>query len=189
MTLHEVLQSIAKSLGVQYQCYRVLRFDLRDQTAQAGSPPPGLQFEAVDESAVRASPDPEIRDSATFAGPDAMAFALRQGSRIVCLQWYWVDARLRDNEFWTVGSRTAASEHLVTVVDCRSRGYATALKQLTAAHMRNLGYETLLSRVWWSNCASLRVSAKAGWQRVGTSLSLSVPWRSRPMEWRWAARP
>ena len=181
--MRALLRRIARLLGVQYEFYRVFRLDLREAAPEGSGLPAGLEFDAVDESAVRASPDPEIRNSASFAGPGAMGFALRQGNRIVCLQWYWVDARLRENAFWTFDPRTAASEHLVTVVNCRGRGYATALKRLTAVRMRELGYEALLSRVWWTNDASLRVSTKAGWERVGTSLSIKLPWRSRPLEW------
>jgi len=37
-----------------------------------------------------------------------------------------------------------------------------------------MGFVRLYSRIWWTNTASLRVSEKAGWTRVGTVLEIHL---------------
>ena len=129
-----------------------------------------------------------IRESHFYAGEDASGFALRRGGRIVCLQWFWHGERAKRSAFWALGARDAVSMHLVTVPDERARGHATLLKRLTAPRLRDEGFDALYSRIWWTNVPSLRVSEKAGWQCVGTTLDIALPGRSAPLAWRFARR-
>jgi RimJ/RimL family protein N-acetyltransferase len=78
--------------------------------------------------------------------------------------------------------------HLITLPKYRNRGFATALKQMSARSMAERRFTALYSRIWWTNEPSLRVSAKAGWQRVGTLLRVSLPLRRDPISIAWESR-
>jgi RimJ/RimL family protein N-acetyltransferase len=185
MSVAGALLRQARHAGFGYRCFHVMRLPLDPQTAPEAAPPQGFAFLGVDPHGVEASSDEAIRDTAWYGGPGGEGFALARDGRIVCLQWIWHGQRLERAGFWPFGQQDAVSMHLVTVPDARGHGLATDLKRLTAARMRERGFASLYSRIWWTNEPSLRVSEKAGWTRVGTTLSVTVPWRRTPLEWRW----
>jgi hypothetical protein len=172
-----------RNAGFDYRCFHVMRLDLRAPVVGT-EVPHDLAFAPVTEADVRASADEAIRETAWYGGSGADGFALARGRRIVCLQWLWHGERARERAFWPLRPMDAVSMHLVTVDDERGHGHATTLKRLSALAMQGRGFTALYSRIWWTNVASLRVSEKAGWQRVGTTLALQVPGRDRPFEWR-----
>ena len=188
--MKRALLSAARSLGFSYECYRVLRVSL----VHGGTPampalPPGFRFERVTSEDVARSDDMLIRECDWYGGPDSAGFALRDAQgRIACLQWYWFGERCRHAPFWNLSPTEAASMHLVTSPAHRNRGLATELKRASARAMVERGFTALYSRVWWTNAASLRVSEKTGWQRVGTTLRVVLPLVSRPLAFRWKAR-
>jgi GNAT superfamily N-acetyltransferase len=181
----------ARRLGFQYECYRVLRLPLAGASQQSVPDlPPGFTFADVTADEVARSSEVAIRDCDWYGGPDSLGFAIRDATgRIACLQWYWYGSRYQSASFWPLSRMEAVSMHLVTLPEYRNRGLATALKQLSARSMADRRFTALYSRVWWTNEPSLRVSAKAGWQRVGTLLRLSLPLRREPISITWKVRP
>jgi RimJ/RimL family protein N-acetyltransferase len=177
------LAGAVRRAGFDYRCFHVMRFALSD-AIRTPALPDGIEFVEADASRVAASADAVIRDTGWYGGEGAFGFALVRSGRVACLQWLWHGRRLAEAGFWTFGPRDAVSMHLVTVADERERGLATALKARSAHRMRELGFAALYSRIWWTNAASLRVSEKAGWTRVGTTVSVVVPGRRAPLEWR-----
>lgn len=180
----------ARRLGFGYECYRVLRVSLaREERASAPSLPEGFRFAEVSAGDVLGSNDMLIRDCDWYGGLGALGFAIRDArDDIVCLQWYWFGERYQRAAFWEISSSEAASVHLVTLPVHRNRGLATELKRASARAMAQRGFTALYSRIWWTNAASLRVSEKQGWQRVGTTLRVRLPLRAAPLSFRWRAR-
>lgn len=180
----------ARRLGFGYECYRVLRLPLSGATQQ---PSPelerGFSFKEVTAEDVARSSDASIRDCDWYGGPDSLGFAIRDATgRMACLQWYWFGSRYQSASFWPLSPTEAVSMQLVTLPAHRNRGLATALKRLSACSMADRRFTALYSRIWWTNEPSLRVSAKAGWQRVGTLLRLSLPLRREPISIAWESR-
>jgi len=180
----------ARRLGFQYECYRVLRLPLSGATQQPTPDlPPGCSFAEVTTEAVAGGRDALIRDCDWYGGSDAVGFAIRDTtSRIACLQWYWFGSRYQSASFWPLSPTEAVSMQLVTLPEYRNRGLATALKRLSARSMADRGFTALYSRIWWTNEPSLRVSAKAGWLRVGTLLRVSLPLRQEPITIAWESQ-
>jgi len=185
MSVARALLRQARHAGFSYRCFHVMRLPLTSQTAPDVTPPPGLAFLSVDPQIIERSADEVIRDTAWYGGPGGEGFALARDGRILSLQWIWHGERLQRADFWSFKQEDAVSMHLVTVPDARGHGLATDLKRLTAARMRERGFTCIYSRIWWTNEPSLRVSKKVGWARVGTTLSVMLPWRQMPLEWRW----
>jgi len=180
----------ARRLGFGYECYRVLRLPL---SAAAQQPSPelerGCSFKEVTAEDVAVSSDASIRDCDWYGGPDSLGFAIRDATgRMACLQWYWFGSRYQSASFWPLSPTEAVSMQLLTLPEYRNRGLATALKRLSARSMTDRGFTALYSRIWWTNEPSLRVSAKAGWQMVGTLLRLSLPLRREPISIAWESR-
>lgn len=180
----------ARRLGFGYECYRVLRLPL---SVAAQQPWPelkqGFSFAEVTAEDVARSSDVSIRDCDWYGGPDSLGFAIRDTTgRMACLQWYWFGSRYQSASFWPLTPTEAVSMQLVTLPEYRNRGLATALKRLSARSMADRRFTALYSRIWWTNAASLRVSEKTGWQRVGTTLRVFLPLRSAPLSFRWKER-
>jgi len=150
----------------------------RDRCFSDGSP--------VTAEDVAVSSDASIRDCDWYGGSDSLGFAIRDATgRMACLQWYWFGSRYQSASFWPLSPTEAVSMQLLTLPEYRNRGLATALKRLSARSMTDRGFTALYSRIWWTNEPSLRVSAKAGWQMVGTLLRLSLPLRREPISIAW----
>jgi RimJ/RimL family protein N-acetyltransferase len=180
----------ARWLGFGYECYRVLRRSLaRDERASPPSLPEGFRFAEVSAADVLGSNDTLIRDCDWYGGPGALGFAIRDAREdIAALQWYWFGERYHRAAFWEISASEAASVHLVTLPAHRNQGLATELKRASARAMAQRGFTALYSRIWWTNAASLRVSEKLGWQRVGSTLRILLPLRAAPLSFRWRAR-
>jgi RimJ/RimL family protein N-acetyltransferase len=180
----------ARRLGFQYECYRVLRLPLTGASQQpVPNLPPGFGFADVTADDVARASEASIRDCDWYGGPDSLGFAIRDATgRISCLQWYWYGSRYQNASFWPLSPTEAVSMHLITLPKYRNRGFATALKQMSARSMAERRFTALYSRIWWTNEPSLRVSAKAGWQRVGTLLRVSLPLRRDPISIAWESR-
>jgi GNAT superfamily N-acetyltransferase len=178
--IHTALHAAAR-IGFRYECFHIMWLPIDTRHMPVVRLPAGTSLATVDARTVGQSPDDEIRRSASFGGDDSIGFALIQGERIVCVQWYWHGSRMQEYRDWCEGPRDAVSVHLVTVPDQRSRGYASLLKQASAAVMAGRGYEQLYSRVWWTNHPSLRANDRAGWHRIGTSLTVYLPGLRKPL--------
>ncbi|MFN3286864.1 MAG: GNAT family N-acetyltransferase [Sphingomonadaceae bacterium] len=76
-------------------------------------------------------------------------------------------ARLRPGEWVLV--------ELVTWPEQAGRGLGTLMVQHSSRAMFDLGATRLISFMWWSHAASLRVFLKAGWQRTRFSAALGDP--------------
>lgn len=166
-----------RKLGFDYECYRVLRLDLASRPTMSGEElPDGYSFHRLLMEDIIQSADEAIRSCDWYGGEDSLGFGIYgPDGRLVSVQWYWFGERYRQVRFWPLGTSDAASMHLITVENQRGHGFATHLKRLSALEMRVLGFSALYSRIWWTNAASLRVSQKAGWSRIGTTLRLRLP--------------
>ena len=89
--------------------------------------------------------------------------------------------------------RVPARALLESNLSDHARGYSRALRicaasevarsgRLSAEQLRLKGFSRLYSRIWWTNVASLRVSEKAGWSHVGTTLQVTLPGVRRPLD-------
>ena len=181
----------ARRLGFRYECYRILQKSLlREEQTAATALPPGFRLAEVTSDDVGRSRDVAMRECDWYGGSGALGFALLDAAGdIACLQWYWSGERYRSASFWDVPPTAAVSMHLVTLPAHRNRGLASALKAASAHAMAARGFTALYSRIWWTNAPSLRVSEKTGWQRVGTTLRIVVPWREAPLSFRWRDAP
>jgi RimJ/RimL family protein N-acetyltransferase len=184
MRIARKLLGRVRDAGFDYHCFAIMCADLAAGQARDVHLPAGVTFRTADPALVAADEDASIRDTAWCGGDNALGFALLRNDRIVSLQWIWFGPRLKDAAFWSFEPDAAASVQLITVPPARGQGLATALKQLSAARIRAMGFSKLYSRIWWTHTSSLRVSEKAGWKRVGTTYSVTVPWRKAPLEWR-----
>lgn len=184
MSIARTLLGRARDAGFDYRCFAIMRRDLAACQTSGVQLPAGVTFRTADPASVAAAEEASIRDTAWCGGDNALGFALLQNKRIVSVQWIWFGPRLKEAAFWSFEPDAAASVQLITAPSARGQGLATFLKQLSAAQMRGMGFSKLYSRIWWTHTPSLRVSEKAGWTRVGTTFSVTVPWRKAPLEWR-----
>ena len=170
--------------NIDYQCFRVYahRLDGIDREEARTRLPQGYRFVQLSAADLEACAVAEIRACASYGGPEAYLFAIaRDDGEPVCVQCIWYGTRYRERAFWPLDEREAASMHLVTAESERGKGLATCLKQLSAARLGGENFSCIYSRIWWTNTASLRVSEKAGWQRVGTAFEIRLPWRREPV--------
>ncbi len=170
--------------NIDYQCFRVYARSLEEVVGEEAHTrlPPGYRFVQVSAADLEACAVAELRACASYGGPESYLFAIARDDGVpVCVQCIWHGTRYREHAFWPLDEREAASMHLVTAESERGKGLATCLKQLSAARLRSEDFSRIYSRIWWTNTASLRVSEKAGWHRVGTVFEIHVPWRADPI--------
>lgn len=175
--------AVLRHLGFGYSCFRVFTLPLdAAPAAEANALPEGYRFAELVAADVANCPFAELRECEWYGGPGSHLFGiLRRDGVLVCMQCLWFGERYRQGEFWPLGARDAASVHLVTAVPERGKGLATTLKQHSAQRLRDMDFARLYSRIWWTNTASLRVSAKAGWSPVGIVVEIQAPWRRDPV--------
>ncbi len=164
-TIKSAIKSLVAVLGIEYAFYRIYRLDLtQDQQGPEQTLPPGYSNCTVDASTLKNAKDALIRDQAWYGGSEALGFAVLRDGDPVCVQWIWHGDRYRTKRgFWPLEACEAKSVQLVTVEAERGRGLATQIKQFSAGQLKQLGFERIYSRIWWSNAASIRVSEKSGW--------------------------
>ena len=169
--------------GFDYSCFKVYATKLDETRSMTlDALPDGYRCEEIAPEELRTSPFPALRDCEWYGGPGAYLYGLRRRDGVVtCLQCLWFGDRFRQQGFWALEQRDAASVHLETAEVERGKGLATFLKQHTARRMQERGFERLYSRIWWTNASSLRVSEKAQWSRVATILELVLPGRAKPL--------
>lgn len=172
-----------RRMGVGYSCFRIYTL-LLGSTKPAGveALPAGHRFAEVSSSELKESPFSELRDCDSYGGEGSHLFGIfRDDGALVCVQCVWFGDRYHRQAFWPLEANDAASVHLVTAASERGKGLATRLKQRSAERLRKMGFVRLYSRIWWTNTASLRVSDKAGWTRVGTVLEIHLPGLKSPI--------
>ena len=177
------LLALLRRAGFDYSCFRVfsLRLDT-DADARSATLPAGYRCAELSPTDLGTCPFPELRDCEEYTGPDSVLFGIFRGDGVlVCVQCVWCGDRYRQHAFWPFEAGGAASMHLVTTASEQGKGLATRLKQYSAKQLKQRGYSRLYSRIWWTNKASLRVSEKAGWERVGTVLEIVLPWHRGPI--------
>ena len=179
----KALLAILRRLGFDYTWFRIYRLSLDDRVA-AGLPPTlnGYRCCELTSAELERSPVEELRTCAPYAGAEAHLFgAVRDDGALACVQCVWFGARYAKDAFWPVDSNAAVSMHLVTDPAERDKGLATLLKKYSAQQLREKGFTSIYSRIWWTNTASIRVSEKAGWKRVGTIVEVKLPVLRRPL--------
>jgi L-amino acid N-acyltransferase YncA len=178
------LLAILRRLGFDYTWFRIYRL-LLDVSLAGRSPPSldGYRCREVTEAEVETSPVEELRTCARYGGAGAHLFGVfRDDGVLACVQCVWFGDRYARNAFWPVEPGAAVSMHLVTDAAERGKGLATLAKQHSAQQLQAKGFTSVYSRIWWTNTASIRVSEKAGWKRVGTLVEVKLPALRRP--WR-----
>ncbi len=175
--------AVLRRLGFGYSCFRVFTLPLHEATATgAKALPDGYRFAELSASDLASCPFAELRECEWYGGTGSHLFGILRGDGVlVCAQCLWFGERYRQRAFWPLAADDAASVHLITAVPERGKDLATRLKQHSAERLRAMGFARLYSRIWWTNTASLRVSAKAGWSQVGVVLEIQTPWRHDPL--------
>lgn len=175
--------ALLRRMGFDYSCFRVFSLLVDGVATEKGETlPDGYRFAELSVSDLTECPFPELRDCDEYAGSGSYIFGIfRDDGALVCVQCIWFGQRYRRVRFWPIEAQAAVSMHLVTVASEQSKGLGTKLKRYSAEQMRQKGFTRLYSRIWWTNVASVRVSEKAGWSHVGTTLELLVPGFRRPL--------
>jgi GNAT superfamily N-acetyltransferase len=172
---------LLRRLGFNYDCYYVYSLTL-DAPRELKSLPAGCRFSELTVNDLHASSVEELRDCDAYAGRDAQLFGVfGVDGTLACVQCIWYGERYAARPYWPVERDAAVSMHLVTTPDQRNKGFASWVKEFSAARLREAGFKRLYSRIWWTNTASLRVSEKAGWTRVGTLVGVTLPGRMQPV--------
>lgn len=166
--LKSVLRSLLEWLGLGYDLYRVYQIDLLEGgRIAAPNLPHGYSAGVISAELAREATDLTMREQAWYGGNGAYGFAIFFNEQPVCMQWYWYGERYRSMRgFWPLSAHEAKSVQLITCVEHRGRGLATVLKNFSARHLADAGYQRIFSRIWWNNHQSIRVSEKAGWRQV-----------------------
>jgi hypothetical protein len=167
-----VLKQLLRQLLGEYQYWKVFRIKLPQPAVPL---PPGITVRPLDSMDLQSSSDVELRSRTEFGGEGAQGYALYVGTELAAMQWFWWGARYdneRQGRSWRLPSKAAKSVGLFTVPRFRGKGYAAILKMQTAHLMSEKGFDSLYSRIWHSHYESIRVSEKAGWQRVGAYIEV-----------------
>jgi GNAT superfamily N-acetyltransferase len=181
--MSRTLLAILRRLGFDYTWFRIYRLLLDDSVADRPAPTlAGYRCCEVTPADLERSPIEDIRSCSNYAGPGAHLFGvIRADGVLASVQCVWFGARYTNVAFWPVEPQAAVSMHLVTDPAERDKGLATLLKKYSAQQLRAKGFSSIYSRIWWTNIASIRVSEKAGWKRVGTVVEVKLPALRRPL--------
>jgi len=155
---------LARTLLGPYEIYRIYRLDLSlavppaKETADLGA--------VLDADELARSPDPGIRDLATYAGAEALGFAARDHGTVVSACWYWIGERYETRGFWPLAPGEAKLVQITTAGGFRGRGLASQLLLYSAAEMRRRGFRKLYARIWHNHAPSIATFEKVGWGYV-----------------------
>jgi RimJ/RimL family protein N-acetyltransferase len=178
-TMMILARSAAHRLLGPYRLNRIYRLDLEDWQPAAHPP---MEVRTLDgPEPLEASPDPEIRKAAAYAGTDAYGYGLWAGGQLAAVCWLWGARRFRDALIWTLQDDEAMLVELVTGREFRGRGYAPALIAYAAQAMQSKGTRRLYTWIWRSNYPSIAAFEKAGWAYIAFVFELYPLGRRRPL--------
>ncbi len=143
--------------------------------------PAGIQLALLDErdvAAMRAHSAREVRVAASFASPQRRGFVLRDAGGQPCATAIFAPHdRFRRPDIARLGPDEWVLIELVTWPEQAGRGLGTLMVQHASHVMFTQGATRLVSFMWWSHGASLRVFLKAGWRRARFAAALGNPAR------------
>jgi GNAT superfamily N-acetyltransferase len=144
--------------------------------------PEGIRLAPLDErdiAAMRAHGAAVVRTAAGFATPDRIGFVLRGADGQPCAAAFFAPHdRFRRPDIARLGPGEYVLVELVTWPEQAGRGLGTLMVQHASRAMLARGATRLVSFMWWSHGASLRVFLKAGWRRSRFAAALGE--RTRP---------
>lgn len=182
------MKALAKRLARivlgDYSLYDVYARSTSGDAAARPALPPGHEIRAVDASALRASPDPLVREQAGYAGHGAYAYAVSADDRIVGVCFYWFGARYRTRNFWPLAEDEAKLVQIWVHPDARGRGLATRLIDDSFDAVAAHGFRRAYARIWHSNTPSRRAFERAGWTRIARVVEVDPLRRKRPFRFR-----
>ena len=155
---------IAELLFAPYELNRIYLLDVTQYDKAA---PSGFDLRPITSpDQIRDSPDPQMREHAWYAGEEAHAFGLWENGALVCMCVFWSHRRFRDAGILKLQERQVVMVDLITVAECRGRGYAPIVIRYAETELKRAGFQTLYSWVWHSNQPSIRAFEKAGWSYI-----------------------
>jgi len=186
--MKELAKKLTQTILGEYSAYYVY-----SRSIEGGSPfrpEAALPFrvEWVDESAIKCSPDPLIREQAGYAGPGSHAYACFDGDRMVGMCFYWFGDRYLKRNYWPLADGEAKLVQIISLPEIRGRGVATMLIATSFEGMIQRGFSRAYARIWHSNTPSIRAFERAGWTRVALVLEINPLRRSRPIRMRFDSK-
>ncbi len=174
-----MLKAMARTLLGEYAPYYILE----SGQPGAGTAPlnPAYTVGPIGADEIRACPDPVISGQASYAGPEALAYACRDGERIAGVCFYWHGERYKTRNFWPLKPGEAKLVQIITAPDMRGKKVAGTLIAGSCAQVLQAGFVRAYARIWHSNEPSLRAFAGAGWTRRALILELNPFRREKPM--------
>ncbi len=138
--------------------------------------PDGLALDRLgtgDLAAISAHPAHEVRKAAGYVTAARRAFVLRQTGGAPCAVAVFTPAdRFGRSDIARLALGEWALVELVTWPEHAGRGLGTLMVQHAARAMFDAGARRLVSFMWWSHRASLRVFLKAGWRRTAFAIAV-----------------
>jgi len=190
--MHAHMKGVAKKLAQtilgEYSAYYVYARSVGGGSSTQPEATLPFRVEWVDESGIKCSPDPLIREQAGYAGPGSHAYACFDGDRIVGICFYWFGDRYLKRNFWPLADGEAKLVQIVSLPEIRGRGVATQLIKSSFQDMMEKGFSRIYARIWHSNTPSIRAFERAGWMRVALVLEINPLRQSQPIRMRFASK-
>ena len=179
--MKSLIKAAAHALLGEYAPYIIVESGAAPASASGNA---GYTVAPISEEDIRACPDQLIRDQASYAGADSLAFACFDGERIAGICFYWHGERYKSRNFWPLKPGEAKLVQIITAPDMRGKKVAGTLIAGSCQQLLAAGFVRASARIWHSNTPSLRAFAGAGWTRRALVLELNPLRRKKPFRLR-----
>ncbi|WP_158266472.1 GNAT family N-acetyltransferase [Allosphingosinicella deserti] len=125
-------------------------------------------------AALGRSPTHKVRNSLSYTRAGLQGRVLMLGSQIVAIAHFAAFGSYEFGSIWPLGAEQIALVDIVTEERFRGRGFAARLIRDACDHYQQLGVDSLIAFIWWTNGPSIRAFRKAGWTRVGLSVEVKI---------------
>jgi GNAT superfamily N-acetyltransferase len=177
-------QLIRRALHAGLGDYRI-NWIVASAALHAGPFPELTLVDAAILAAIEASPTEKVRHAATFNRAGMTGWAMLIEGRLACVAHFADHRRYMNESTWPLGANEICLVDIVTEEAERGKGHAVKLIEAATEMYRRQGHERLIAFIWWSNEASSRSFAKAGWRRIGLSVEAKIGerWFTTKLPW------
>lgn len=179
--MKELAKKIARTLLGEYSAYCIYSRSNKDASTFHVEMSTKFSVGLVNESVIKSSPEPLIREQFGYSGEGSYAYACFDGDRIVGVCFYWFGDRYLKRNFWPLKDGEAKLVQIITLPDVRGRGVATRLIASSCQDMMQKGFRQTYARIWHSNKPSLRAFKRAGWTQVAIVIEINPLRRKQPL--------
>lgn len=139
---------------------------------------------AADMDVIGNSQSEKVRVAFGYAEAGQIGYVLSDANGIQCVAHFATMEQYDYASTWPLSKGKLCLVNIATEERAFGKGYAPLLISAATTDLVAQGAERIKAFIWWSNTASRRAFAKAGWRMIGRSVEVKIFGRWFAMRWK-----